>query len=207
MKVLILRHGKTDMNLHGRYQGRTDAPLCPEGEAELLGKGIGSEVQKVYVSPMRRAVRTAELCFPNAVQAVVPDFREMDFGSFEGKNYEEMADDPAYRAWVDGMCRGKCPGGESMAEFTDRVCAAFDAVVGQAIVSQEKYIMIAAHGGTVMALLSRYGRPEKDYYDWYAPNGGGYGMKLDEAAWASEKTLTDIVPFKALSELRGKDCL
>lgn len=207
MKVLILRHGKTDMNLRGRYQGRTDAPLCPEGEAELLRMGIHPNMKKVFVSPMRRAIRTAELCFPNAAQTVVPDLREMDFGSFEGKNYEEMAEDAEYRAWVDGMCRGKCPGGESMAEFIDRVCASFDAVIDQSIASEEKSIHIVAHGGTVMALLSRYGRPEKDYYDWYAPNGGGYVMKLDECTWVSEKVLTDIIPFASLSELNGRDRL
>lgn len=197
MKVLILRHGKTALNLHGRYQGRTDVPLCPEGEAELREMGVCPEVRKVYVSPMRRAVRTAEICFPNAERIPVPDFREMDFGSFEGKNYREMADDPEYRAWVDGMCRGKCPGGESMAEFTERVCAAFDRIAADSLAAGENSIVIAAHGGTVMALLSRRGRPEKDYYDWYAPNGGGYRM-----AWDGQ-TLTDIVPFAALSE-RGK---
>ena len=204
MRVLILRHGKTAMNLHGRYQGRTDAPLCPEGEAELLDSGICPDVRKVFVSPMRRAVRTAALCFPNAEQISVPDFREMDFGSFEGKNYQEMEDDPAYRAWVDGMCRGKCPGGESMAEFTDRVCAAFDTVAAEAIKHRENALVIAAHGGTIMALLSRYGRPGKDYYDWYAPNGGGYVMNLNEIDWTSEKILTDTRPFTALSSLWGE---
>ena len=205
MKLLILRHGKTSMNLRGRYQGRTDAPLCPEGETELLEKGVCPEVKRVYVSPMRRAVRTAELCFPNAERVSVPDLREMDFGSFEGKNYEEMADDPAYRAWVDGMCRGTCPGGESMGGFTDRVCAAFDALVTEAVRNGEQSIVIAAHGGTVMALLSRYGTPEKDYYDWYAPNGGGYFMKLDETVWPAERALTDIVPFSTLAELRKEE--
>lgn len=205
LEILILRHGKTALNLRGRYQGRTDVPLCPEGEAELLGMGVCPDVRKVYISPMRRAVRTAEICFPNAEQVPVPDFREMDFGAFEEKNYEEMADDPDYRSWVDGLCRGKCPGGESMGEFVERVCAAFDRMTAEAIGNGEKRLVIAAHGGTVMALLSRYGRPEKDYYDWYAPNGGGYTMLLDEAAWVSEKTLTDIRPFSALSELRGGD--
>ena len=200
MKILILRHGKTAMNLHGRYQGRTDVPLCPEGEAELLSMGVCPDVQRVWVSPMRRAMRTAELCFPNAAQIPVPDFREMDFGTFEGKNYQEMADDPEYRAWVDGMCRGKCPGGESMGEFIDRVCAAFEALAAEAIAAGEQSLVITAHGGTIMALLSRYGRPEKDYYDWHAANGGGYVMCLDEAAWPVEKALTDIVPFSTLSE-------
>ncbi len=201
MEILILRHGKTALNLHGRYQGRTDAPLCPEGEAELLAMGVCPEAETVFVSPMRRAVRTAELCFPRARQIPVPDFREMDFGSFEGKNYEEMADDPDYRAWVDGMCRGKCPGGESMAEFVDRVCAAFDGAAAAALQNGEQRLLIAAHGGTIMALLSRYGRPEKDYYDWYAPNGGGY-----TAVWNPEKrVLTDVRAFKSLSALRKEE--
>ena len=197
MELLILRHGKTSLNMDGRYQGRTDAPLCPEGEAELRAMGVLPELEKVYVSPMRRAVRTAELCFPGAEQIPVPDFREMDFGSFEGKNYLEMADDPDYRAWVDGMCRGKCPGGESMAEFIDRVCAAFDEIAAAALAAGEPRIVIAAHGGTIMALLSRYGRPEKDYYDWYAPNGGGYTAVWDPAA----RELTAVRPFHSLSEL------
>ena len=201
MNILLLRHGKTALNLHGRYQGRTDVPLCPEGEAELWELGVCPEIETVYVSPMRRAVRTAEICFPNARQVPVPDFREMDFGVFEGKNYREMADDAAYRAWVDGMCRGKCPGGESMQEFIDRVCAAFDRVAAAALAGGETQLVIAAHGGTIMALLSRYGRPEKDYYDWSAPNGGGY-----TTVWsAADGLLTEVRPFARLSELRERE--
>ena len=201
MEVLILRHGKTSMNQDGCYQGRTDVPLCPEGEAELLALGVLPMVRKVYVSPMLRAVRTAELCFPNAVQVPVPDFREMDFGIFEGLNYEEMTGNAEYQKWVDGMCRGKGPGGESMPEFIDRVFAAFDGAARAAVAAGEKQMFIAAHGGTVMALLSRCGVPEKDYYDWYVKNGQGYVVHLDEETWVTAPVLTQPVRFESLAAL------
>ena len=189
------------MNKDGRYQGRTDVPLCPEGEEELLRGGVLPEVREVFVSPMSRAVRTAELCFPGARQIPVPDFREMDFGIFEGLNYEEMTGNEEYRKWVDGMCRGKCPGGESMPEFVDRVFAAFDDVARRAIELGKKQLFIAAHGGTVMALLSRCGRPEKDYYDWFVKNGGGYVAHLEEKTWDELPVLTEPVLFEKLSAL------
>ena len=201
MEVLILRHGKTSMNQDGRYQGRTDVPLCPEGEAELLSGGVLPGVKKVYVSPMRRAVRTAELCFPCAKQIPVPDFREMDFGIFEGLNYEEMTGNAEYQKWVDGMCRGKCPGGESMPEFVDRVFAAFDTAVREAIAAGEEQMFIAAHGGTVMALLSRCAVPEKDYYDWFVKNGQGYIAHLEEKNWEHHPVLTEPEKFMSLSAL------
>jgi len=201
MEILILRHGKTSMNQDGRYQGRTDVPLCPEGEAEAVSLGVLPQVRKVYVSPMKRAVRTAELCFPNADRVPVPDFREMDFGIFEGLNYEEMTGNEEYQKWVDGMCRGKCPGGESMPEFIDRVFAAFDGVVRAAMAAGEKEIYIAAHGGTVMALLSRCGVPERDYYDWFVKNCRGYVAHLDEKTWEREPKLTEPVLFESLSTL------
>ena len=201
MEILIMRHGQTDGNKEGRYLGRTDVPLNEAGEAEARSCGILPTVNKVYVSPMRRAVRTAEICFPNAEQVPVPDFREMDFGIFEGLNYEEMTGNAEYQKWVDGMCRGKCPGGESMPEFIDRVFAAFDAVVREAVRAGEKQLFIAAHGGTVMALLSRCARPEKDYYDWYVKNCRGYIAHLEEKLWASSPILTEPVMFEALSAL------
>ncbi len=196
-----MRHGQTDGNRDGRYLGRTDVPLNETGEAEARASGVLPGGEKVYGSPMRRAVRTAEICFPHAEQVLVPDFREMDFGIFEGLNYEEMTGNAEYQKWVDGMCRGKCPGGESMPEFIDRVFAAFDGVVRKAAAAGEKQLFIAAHGGTVMALFSRCGRPEKDYYDWYVKNCRGYIAHLEEESWDRSPILTDCVMFEKLSAL------
>ena len=107
MRVYLLRHGRTAYNDEQRYQGLRDIPLSQMGEEEL--RPVEEAPETVYVSPLSRARRTAELLFPHARQVPVEGFREMDFGAFEGRNYKEMEHDAAYRAWVEGGCEGTCP--------------------------------------------------------------------------------------------------
>ena len=111
MTVFLLRHGQTRGNLERRYIGSTDEPLCPQGREALAGVRA-PEADRVYVSPMARCGETAALLYPGVAQEVVPGFRETDFGSFEGHTYEELKDDPAYRAWLDGAGAAAPPGGE-----------------------------------------------------------------------------------------------
>ncbi len=183
--IYLLRHGETAYNAEKRYQGVRDIPLSDAGRAKLRRADFSPRT--VYVSPLCRARESASILFPTAAQTVVPGLREMCFGAFEGRNYEEMEHDPAYRAWVDGGCMGRCPGGESRAEFSERVCAAFERLADAAVRAGENTLVIAAHGGTQMAVLERYAVPRRDYYAWCAPNGGGYILCADR--WQSEKTL------------------
>lgn len=183
--IYLLRHGETAYNAEKRYQGVRDIPLSDAGRAKLRRADFSPRT--VYVSPLCRARESASILFPTAAQTVVPGLREMCFGAFEGRNYEEMEHDPAYRAWVDGGCMGRCPGGESRVEFSERVCAAFERLADAAVRAGENTLVIAAHGGTQMAVLERYTVPRRDYYAWCAPNGGGYILCADR--WQSEKTL------------------
>lgn len=183
--IYLLRHGETAYNAEKRYQGVRDIPLSDAGRAKLRRADFSPRT--VYVSPLCRARESASILFPTAAQTVVPGLREMCFGAFEGRNYEEMEHDPAYRAWVDGRCMGRCPGGESRAEFSERVCAAFERLADAAVRAGEDTLVVAAHGGTQMAVLERYAVPRRDYYAWCAPNGGGYILCADR--WQSEKTL------------------
>ena len=183
--IYLLRHGETAYNAEKRYQGVRDIPLSDAGRAKLRRADFSPRT--VYVSPLCRARESASILFPTAAQTVVPGLREMCFGAFEGRNYEEMEHDPAYRAWVDGGCMGRCPGGESRVEFSERVCAAFERLADAAVRDGENTLVIAAHGGTQMAVLERYAVPRRDYYAWCAPNGGGYILCADR--WQSEKTL------------------
>ena len=140
MKLIVelIRHGETELQAQGRYQGAVDVPLSGEGRRKLSAgreslstDGIYRDPAVVYVSPLKRARETASILFPEAVQVVIPGFSEMNFGKFEGRNYKEMENDPDYRAWVAGMCLGKCPGGESRDEFCARTCEAFLEVLRQ----------------------------------------------------------------------------
>jgi len=182
MLIYLLRHGETDWNAEKRYQGLTDIPLSERGRAALGRADFAPE--RVYVSPLRRAAETAAVLFPGAEQIAVPGLREMDFGSFEGRNADEMADDPAYRAWVEGGCSGRCPGGEDWAEFSARTCAAFSRLMEAA----SDPLVVVAHGGTQMAVLERYGRPARPRYGWLSPNGGGFLLECGD--WSKRRELS-----------------
>lgn len=185
MRLELIRHGETVLQKEHRYQGVTDAPLSPPGRDVLHPAGALPE--RVVVTPLRRTRETAELLFPGVPQLVIPGLQEMNFGRFEGKNYLEMENDPDYRTWVDGMCLGRCPGGESKAEYVRRVTKAFAALLDQALGQRWKDCVIVAHGGTQMAVLERFAVEKKDYYSWQLPCGHGY--RLDAARWQTERKL------------------
>jgi len=172
MKLWLIRHGLTKLGEEKRYQGALDEGLSECGHAEL--KRADFIPPRVYVSPMLRARETAAILFPEAEQIVVPDLREMDFGVFEGRGWWEMEQDAAYRAWVDGGCLSRCPGGEDRVEFSARVCKTMEALL-----QTGEDLVIVAHGGTQMAVLERWGKPEREYYRWQTSCGCGFLLSYD----------------------------
>ena len=170
MRVRLIRHGLTAGNAARRYVGKSDEPLCPDGVAEAERQAKDPALSRVFVSPLIRARQTAAILFPNAKQTIVDGLREMDFGAFEGRTADEMEHDPVYRAWVDDLCRGACPGGESQAEFHARVRDAFLETV-QKTRADATFVV---HGGVIMSILFQLAEPKKDFYEWMTPNLGGY---------------------------------
>lgn len=191
MLILLVRHGATVLNEQKRYQGSTDTPLSEKGRSALKRSDLCPE--EVFVSPMIRASQTAEILFPGVEQSPVWDLREMDFGAFEGRGYWEMEEDAEYRAWVEGGCVGRCPGGEDRKEFSDRTCGAFDRLVRKSIETGKQLIAVVAHGGTQMVVMERYGRPERPYYRWQTGIGAGY--LLDTSLWPEELRILKEVHF------------
>lgn len=187
MLIWLLRHGESEAGSLGRYEGRLDTPLSGRGRASLRRAGFSPEV--VYITNKRRTAETAALLFPEAEQRVIPELREMDFGAFEGRSWREMEQDAEYRAWVEGGCKGRCPGGEDQASFSARVCAAFRELVDRTLREGRETLVIVAHGGTQMAVLDRWGQPCRDYFAWCAKPGRGY--VLDAAAWPEALTVAE----------------
>jgi alpha-ribazole phosphatase len=185
MKVYLLRHGETVYNRESRYQGSRDIPLSEEGRAKLHRADFDPAV--VYVSPLTRAQETAKILFPEAKLVTIPDLREMDFGVFEGRSAKEMENDPTYRAWTQGNCMGQIPQGESMEGFSRRTCTVLTELIRSALDAGEQELVVVAHGGTQMVAMAQFVRPEKPFFQWLGPNGGGY--LLDTAPWEKEGTL------------------
>jgi alpha-ribazole phosphatase len=169
MKITFIRHGKTAGNIAKLYIGRTDESLCEEGRADAAARAVQTDVKCVFVSPMRRCRETAKLLFPNAEQFVIDDFREIDFGDFEGKSSAVMSDaksgDPRYQAWVNSDCEDAIPNGESPAEFRLRVIRAFETMIlsRQADASD---IVIVAHGGVIGYISAAFETPKSKEHWW-----------------------------------------
>lgn len=188
-ELILIRHGKTAGNLLGRYIGsRTDEPLCDEGREGLAGKQL-PEVERLYVSPMKRCVETAEILWPGfdrkRIQKVT-DLRECDFGDFENKNYKELSGNGDYQAWIDSNGTLPFPNGESMDAFKSRCLEAFARIVEEVSGAEQEWIVsgktgifragIVVHGGTIMAILEQYGYPKAAYFDYQVKNGCGYRL-------------------------------
>ena len=188
-ELILIRHGKTAGNLLGRYIGsRTDEPLCDEGREGLAGKKL-PEVERLYVSPMKRCVETAEILWPGFDQKKmqkVTDLRECDFGDFENNNYKELSGNGDYQAWIDSNGTLPFPNGESMDAFKSRCLEAFARIVEEVSGAEQEWIAsgktgifragIVVHGGTIMAILEQYGYPKAAYFDYQVKNGCGYRL-------------------------------
>ncbi len=189
MEIIIIRHAETKGNLEHRYIGLTDEPICEQGIAKAKAFGAYPEVKKVVVSTLLRTKQTAQIIFPNAELLPCEGLEEMHFGEFEGKNFEEMAENPAYQAWVDSNGLDRCPGGESRAEFIARSVAAFKRVLRDAASNGEERLFIVAHCGTLMSVTSSFAEPPCDYFECRVGHCEGFRFRLTDFDGDSLKLL------------------
>lgn len=205
MKIYLIRHAATAGNLEKRYIGRTDEPLCGEGIASLADK-IYPEAQRLYVSPMKRCVQTAQIIYPGQQIYVAEAFRECDFGQFENKNYRELKGLDSYQAWIDSGGKMEFPGGESKDTFAERCVREFERVL---LACQKENIDSAAlvvHGGTIMSIMEQYACPKKAYYEYQIENGGGYELILEDVDPACRGIYTRSDPGRSgISVSSGPD--
>ncbi|MBO4367094.1 MAG: histidine phosphatase family protein [Clostridia bacterium] len=185
MKLFLVRHGLTQGNLESRYIGcRTDEPLCARGE-ELLRARHMPAVSRLLVSPMKRCIQSAAILWPGMEPEIVPNLRECDFGSFEGKNYQELNGNSDYQAWIDSGGELPFPGGESRQSFALRSVNAFRALD---LFSLQDDCALVVHGGTIMAIMEAYARPRGSYFDFLVKCGEGFVLWPDGSHRSLEET-------------------
>ncbi len=193
MKVVLIRHGKTEGNLKKRYIGVTDEPLCPEGLEQILNsieEKRYPSVDLVYTSPLKRCIQTAERIYPDIKYIPYDNLRECDFGELENKNYLELSDHEKYQKWLSSNGTLEFPSAEKQEDFKKRCQEAYKLIIQK---SFNQDIAFVVHGGTIMAILEKYGVPEKSFYDWQLKNGEGYLCELEN----------DRVTLKVIKKLTG----
>lgn len=127
-KLLLVRHGETEMGRNRFLCGQTDEPLNSQGlhQIERLGERLADvHLDAIYSSDLQRAWSTAQaVATPHHIAVTPwPEIREMDFGRCEGltfaqveKRYPEVA-----RLWLARSPTLSYPGGESLDNFERRV--------------------------------------------------------------------------------------
>ena len=191
IRLTLIRHGATLSNKEGRYLGKTDEALSPEGIGMLKKAVTGGNyptADLLFSGPMKRCLETAQILYPGQTPIFVPEWTEMDFGAFEGHNYQELAGDPAYQRWIDSGGTLPFPEGESREEFIRRSVAGYEKMVYHMKMIWERSaasgqgdckiqsVSAVVHGGTIMALLSHFLGGE--YFDYQAKCGQGYSGRL-----------------------------
>lgn len=150
-ELFILRHGQTEWNLAGKFQGRGDSPLTPMGRAqalrqrEILGR-LGNATLPVYSSPQARAVSTARLVFGADAPIRLDDrLQEIDFGTWEGKSRDEIRSDIGV-SFETEQWQFKSPGGEDLPALMRRARDFLTALTDPAIIVTHGTISMVLRG-------------------------------------------------------------
>lgn len=182
MILHLIRHGKTRANQEGLYCGKTDLPLTEEGlqaVKDLAAQGIYPSLEglDVYSSGLERARQTLEAIYGPVEHKILPGFREMDFGLFEMKSYDQLKNNPTYLAWIeDETGQLACPGGESSADFIQRVNVSFEKLK-----SKKSSSLVVCHGGVIVRLMEQiFPQEGRHFYLWQPKPGEGYSILLPE---------------------------
>ena len=145
MRLYMIRHGATRGNLESRYVGSTDEDLLDESKRLLAGRSA-PKAKRIYVSPMKRCLTTAELLYPGKTKKIIPGFAECRFGVFEYKNYQDLKGNEDYQRFIDTFGECAIPGGESRSAFCERCVLAMEAVFEE---PEETDLALVVHGGTI----------------------------------------------------------
>ena len=160
VNLILVRHGETTWNVVGKYQGQTDVPLSEVGlkQAKTLAKFFpAAEVDAVYASDLSRALVTAECIgekFSRPVQMETA-FRELDFGEWEGLNYEEIVSrwPTAMDNFLQHPEKPVIPGGESFTQLQERVMGRLGEIIAA---HPGQTVVIVAHGAVLRTVLASF---------------------------------------------------
>ena len=188
-QLILARHGETDWNREGRFQGQADPPLNAAGhdQAWALAERLAAyPIEAIYCSNLLRAVQTAEAVAraTGARLQLDPRLREISQGEWEGM----LATNIAIRfptEWAARQCdpvHARPPGGESVAEVAERVWAATEDIARH---YPDGPVLIVSHALALATLLCRaLGIPLAAAHRMAPSNGS---LRIIE--WTAEKQM------------------
>ncbi len=178
-RLLLVRHGETDWNREGRFQGQIDIPLNAHGlaQAEAARAFLAPiPLQRAYSSDMARPLRTAEVILgshPGVPLTTARGLREIGHGLWEGRLESEIA-----AGWPDLLAAWKrtpetvqMPEGETIGGVWDRSLAAWNRIVA-GLDPRETALVVAHDAVNKTILCALLGLTPADIWAIKQGNGG-----------------------------------
>ena len=157
-KLILIRHGETEWNKRGMFQGQSDTPLAPAGvhQAHLLAAHFPViHIDAIFSSDLSRARTTAEIIAEKFGLKVhfMPELREASYGSWEERSFEELAlAHPAeFKTFFLDPEAFTPEGGESFVDVQTRAMNAIKSIVRD---DARKTFAVVTHGGVLRTIIA-----------------------------------------------------
>lgn len=169
-RFYLIRHGETEWNSKGIYQGLTDIPLSEEGEKQALCLGKRFEnpsikLDAVYSSPLQRAIKTAESMANAKGLSVVAyeHFKEINFGEWEGHNVKQLTEKygKSYTDFYERPFSNTFPGEGSFEIVKERSVEGFYQLLEK---HRGQSVAIVSHGGVLRVLIMALMDMDETFY-------------------------------------------
>lgn len=195
MHLYIMRHGETDDNTRRVLQGQKDNPLNERGilQAREAGKELSHiSFDRIYVSPLIRAIHTASLATGRSREDFIIEERikEISFGVLEGTVSDDMK--PPYSNFFLNPDAYVAPaGGESFQELLCRVQDFLDEIKGTL---PGKNVLLVSHGAAIHAIINCINKQDISHF---------WDMKLANCGIAEVSDETG--EYKLIKECKKED--
>lgn len=155
MRLYLVRHGETELNVKKVYYGSTDCALTETGREQAASLRRVFEkmpIDVVLESPLLRAKDTASLLLgENGAPRVMDDrLKELNFGAWEGKSWQELQGDETYEKWCTEWQSTCPPEGESFLDLAARVRSFYEDLQKRS----EENVLIVAHHAVLQQLMA-----------------------------------------------------
>jgi len=156
LHLILVRHGETEWNVQGRYQGESDVPLSDLGklQAELVAERlVDQKIDAIYASDLKRALKTAKIIAEKHSPKIIsePRLRELKFGVVEGLTFDQAeAQYPnMVSAWLDDF-NNTPEGAETIQAFNARIVSLLESLRQE---HNGQVVLLVGHGGSLSEIL------------------------------------------------------
>ena len=184
--IYIVRHGQTEQNLKKKLQGRSNHPLTDLGREQASAVGdafrdAGIVFDKVYTSPLDRAVETAKLVAGDVPIECEDALIEMDYGPYEGTDLHDLP--PEVEEFFRDFAHNPAP--EGMEQLPDVVARAGEFLERLKAEAVDRHILLSTHAIAMKGLLE-YLTPEPNgaYWSQFLGHCAGYVTELNDGTYS-----------------------